>query len=534
MAERLSARRASRQRALVQQRTMREADRTLVVKELIGRDASTSPFFGMGYPTVDRYRTDYLFWDKLRNCKAEGYELAGLFCRPITQILAAYIFGKAPTYSLTETPEDEDDPIAYTNGLLKKFVTRYQSVLLTLIEDLHGLGDQFVIVNPDGSLAVPSPDAVQIEYERWNPRKMEKVIITTRDRGVTITETYSADFREIRTREGAVERVERYDNLIGRLPVVHFANNRRANELYGRPEYEAMLPLFSWYDDLLIKGLTGSRVLGNPIPVMEGMENLQETIQANQGPDEMFTGVDGSIDTRETVNFDTNGIIFVGKGGKFEFKGPARGFTEDIRAMLRAMFELIIDHVRIPELIYGAALGGNRASAETQLAPFVRFIDAKRAQIDGRGKDTDLEAEAEGGMYELVDLFLRTKRLTDPRVVVDDVKASWPLIDLADENVKLQKIIYAHGTGMVDRTEGLDLLDLVTNPPLSVAKAQEEKEHDQMMQEDYMTSLNRAAKQDMSVDTGAMLKKSAPPDPDGGRNVPFGDGFVGESKGNAA
>lgn len=501
------------------------------IREMIGRDASSSPFWNVvnRYPvTVDRYRVDYRFWDELRNGRSEGYELSGLFCRPITQVLAAYIVGKAPTYTLVEATDEEDGPIAYTNTLLEKFIRRNLAPILTLVEDLHALGDQFVIVNPDGSLAVPSPDTVSVEYERWNPRRMEKVTITTRDRGVIIEEVYTADMREVRMRDGKVERVERYDNLIGRLPVVHFANNRRANELFGRPEYEAMLTLLSHYDDLLVKAIMGARVMGNPIPVMEGMEDIQATIDANAAADETYTDAQGISQTREMVNFDTNGILFLGKGGKFELKGPARGFTEDMRAMLRALFELVIDHVRIPELVYGTALGGNRASAETQIAPFVRFLDMKRAQLDGLGADKELDVEAQGGMYELIDLWLRTKKLTDRRVVVQPTRSQWPNIDLADENVKLQKIIYAHGISAVDREETLGLLNLVPNPPQSVARAQEEKQEDIEAQNDYMSQLNQAARQDMSPNTGAMLKKNAPPDPDGGRNVPFEDGFVGE------
>lgn len=523
-----SSRQLSRRRA----RT-RAAALDLPVAELIGRDAATAQFWGQfttAVTSVDRFRVDYRFWDELRSGKAAGFELSGLFCRPITQTLAAYIMGKPPTYTLVEPAEDEDSPAAYTNGLIEKFVRRYHAPLLTMVEDMHALGDQFVIVNPDGSLALPSPETVQVEYERWNPRRMEKVIVTTRDRGVQIVETYTAGERTVVMREGTVTRTERYDNLIGRLPVVHFPNNRRANELYGRPEYEAMLALLSAYDDLLTKAIQGAQVMGNPIPVMEGMEDLAATIAANAASDETFVDAEGVTQSLGRVNFATNGMMFVGKGGKFEFKAPPRGFTEDMRAMLRALFELVIDHVRIPELVYGAALGGNRASAETQIGPFVRFIDAKRAQIDGRAADRDLGEEADGGMYALVDLWLRTRRLTDPRVVVDATRSQWPTIDLADENVKLQKIIYAHGTGTLDREETLGLLNLVPNPVESVARAQEEKEADLAAQEDWMTQLNRAARQDMSVNTGAMLKKSAPPDPDGGRNVPFDGGTVGEMK----
>lgn len=501
-----------------------------IIREMIGRDGSAS-FWDAGSfraSAVDRTRTDYAFWDKLRNCAAEGYELSGLLCRPITQVLSSYIVGKAPTYTLVEASDGEDSPVAHTNDLLERFMKRNLAAIIVLVEDLHALGDQFVIVNPDGSLSMPPPDTVKVEYERWNPRRMERVTITTKDRGVVIVEEYTADMRRVTMRSGGQERVEVWDNLIGRLPVVHFANNRRSNELFGRPEYEAMLSLLSNYDDLLVKAIQGARVMGNPIPVMEGMEDIQATINANAAAAEDYTDSDGVAQTRERVNFDTNGIMFVGKGGRFELKGPARGFTEDMRAMLRSLFELVIDHVRIPELVYGTALGGNRASADTQIGPFVRFLDAKRAMLDGKGADKSLRVDAEGGMYELVDVWLRTKRLTDSRVVVDAVRSAWPVINLQDENVKLQKVIYAHGTGTIDREETLGLLDLVPNPGQSVARAQEEKEDDLAAQEDYMTQLNRAAKQDMSMSAGAMLKKSAPPDPDGGRNVPFEDGFVGE------
>lgn len=511
-----------------------------VIAEIIGRDVANSPFWSvaMRYPTtVDKFRADYRFWDELRNCKATGYELSGLFCRPITQILASYIMGKPPTYTLVEQSDEEDSPIAHTNEMIERFIKRNHAQLVTLVEDLHGLGDQFVIVNPDGSLSVPSPDTVDVEFERWNPRRMQKVTVTTKVHGVTVKEVYTADARVVTMREGAAVRTEVWENLTGRLPVVAFANNKRGNELFGRPEYEAMLPLLSDYDDLLDKAIQGARVMGNPIPVMEGMENIEETIAANAASDESYTDSSGVAQTRERVNFDTNGIVFIGKGGKFELKAPPRGFTEDMRAMLRQLFELVIDHVRIPELVYGTALGGNRASAETQIGPFVRFLDGKRAMLDGKGADKSLMVEAEGGMYELVDVWLRTKRLTDSRIVVDAVRAQWPVIDLADENVKLQKVIYAHGINAIDREETLGQLNLVPNPPDSVARAMEEKEEDQMMQDAYMTQLNRAAKQDMSGSGSAMLKKSAPPDPDGGRNVPFADGFVGEldySKGISA
>lgn len=496
------------------------------MREIIGRDAH--PFWEMyRYPVnVDYQRTDYKFWDELRNGRAQGFELVGLLVKPLTELIASYVFGEPPVYSLVERPEDDEDPRAYTNEVLDRFVRRNHMLLMGMITDLYALGDQFVIMNPNGTVSIPSPDWVDPKYSLREPGKLESVTVRIRNRGINITETYTAEKRTVVYESGGRTATEEFDNVIGRLPVVHFANNRRTNEMFGRADLDACYHLLSMYDDLYNKGIQGARVMGNPIPVMEGMKDIDKTISANKtGQDDPLVDGEAGSETRATISFDTNGMMFVGEGGRFELKAPPRGFTQDIREMLQSLLETVITHVRVPEFMLGKSTSGNRAGTEMQLPPVVRFIELKRAMLDGEGADDMLEAEPRSGMYQLLDLYLRTRRLTDPKIVVEPVQSQWPNIDLADENVKLQKVIYARGIGGLSLPETVGLLNLIPNPQESVRKAREEYELAMSQNDDFAARLNAAAHQDMNpasqIPQAGMdqLADAAPPDPDGGRNV---------------
>ena len=326
--------------------------------------------------SVDATRGNYEFWDKLRRGAAEGYELGGLFCRPITEIVASYTLGGGlqahlnadpPAQAESEdVPPEPDEAVEYTNGLLNDFLTHYHHFLLAREIDKLALGDQFVIVNPDGSLSAASPETVEVQYDRLDYRRPVSYIIRTRTDTAEITDEYRLDGRTQRVKwlsdqpdlgrkAGDEDVLGEWANLIGRLPVIHLPNDRSLNEQYGRPIYEALLHLFSRYDDLLTKALDGAELMGNPIPVFEGLENIDETIRANQTQeDQTYNDLDGNEEDRELIRFDTRGVIFLGKGGAFKFAAPPVGFTQDIRDMLKLLFLLVMDFSRIPEYLWGS------------------------------------------------------------------------------------------------------------------------------------------------------------------------------------
>lgn len=511
-----------------------------VVQEIIGRSTGANNFWYSNrfVYTVDRTRHDYRFWDLFRNGLAEGYELVGALGNRIAQELSVYVAGDAPSYLIDDTEADEDAR-KYTDSALARWVTRNHALLLAMMNSYYSLGDQWVVINPDGSLTIPSPDTVTPFYDPTDYRKLIEVQIRTSDLGIIVTDIYRADARMLKIQRGSDIQWLNYANPIGRLPVVQFSNLRRENELFGRPIYDATLPHFFEYNVLLRKMLGGANVMGNPIPVLEGMENLVDTIAANSTQEPLqYTDPFGLLVTAPQVAFDTNGLLFVGKGGSAKFLAPPVGFSTDLRNVLHDLFVMILNNAGLPEILVGNVVESTRATAEVQLPPFVRLINAFRVLIDGTGADEDGGVQPVGGMFQLVDLFLRMRHLVDPKILVAPVKSQWTTVSETEDVVRLNKVIYARGQNMVDKTEGLGLLNLVTDPAASVERGAEEAdveaEKQAAQQADFMdrvgveqSALNGAAHQDMAPGSGgsenskssAVDKRMLPPLPGGGRRA---------------
>lgn len=522
------------------------------VREMIGRVSHTYQsarrWLGAVF-SVDKTVPDYEWWDKFRHGKQRGYEFSGLYAKRILNAIASYELGSGLSMTLdvnddeldapTVDPDDpeEETPRAYTDRLLDRFWKRTLPVLIRAEEDRMGLGDQYLIVNVDGTISVPSPETVTLEYDPLDYRALNKVTITVKLDKVTVTEEYTATERRVYVRKAGIPLSETtptvYPNLIGRIPVVHWANDRGANEQHGHVLYEALLRVFTRYDDLLNKALDGVELLGNPIPAFTGVENVDAMLEANGVFDEEpYTDSQGLLTTRRVLALDKLPAVLLGKGADFKMVAPEKGFTTDIEKMLQWLFLLICAHTSTPEFMYGAGMNASRASIETQLPPFVQFIQARRLQLLGEGADETLGVGAKGGLYELADLWLRVRALSDPKIVVAPCKAQFPEITPEDAAVQLQKIIYAKGVNLIQNKTTLEQLRLVSDPDKEVRLAQAEAEA--AAEEDYQTLLNQAAHQEVDPNANGQGKRSgitsgAPPDPDGGRNVRLKNGTpVGE------
>jgi len=218
--------------------------------------------------TVDETIPDYEFYDRLRRCKAEGFTLAGLFCARIERILAAWVLGDGVTVTLHEgaaTGTLAARRRDYTNGLLAEFIAGLLDAgqdeagaalevdagqgaqLLALYRDSLGLGDQYVIMNVDGTLSIPSPDTVTIQRNMLDYRRWDAVIVVTKLNGWEITDEYRRLDRTVTYKEGGeVRAVQTYPNLLGVIPVVGKAI--------------ATLPLLSSHRDILLPSTALHRI----------------------------------------------------------------------------------------------------------------------------------------------------------------------------------------------------------------------------------------------------------------------------------
>lgn len=451
-----------------------------MVSELIGRTGVNvfQPMWSR-YGTTrtqDSTRADYRFWDKLRRGFADGFKFGGLYCQPLVQTLASFVLAKGWTVSLEDKPGIPEERRTYTNDLLARWGRRIHAQLLTICEDTYALGDQFVVVNADGSLFVPSPDTVQPLYDRYNARNAIQYTITSLLENATITDIYTASHRILKIKEfgkGGKEQVYTYTNLIGRLPVVHFANDRSANEQYGRPIYEGLYHLFERWDILFEKTIDGVELHGNPLPVFENLEDIAATIEANATA-QAENGYDafGNPENRTLLQYDRLGAIMLGKGGRATMLSPNVGFTSDIRTVLREMFLMVANYTRMPEGMWAGAT--EKGDIEDKILPFIKFIESRRSQFDGEGADDVLGNDANGGLLELADIWLRTRRLTDPKVIVAPVRSQYAHLRLEDEQITLQKAIWSHSIGAIGRADALSTLNLVADPVQAVQRATEQ------------------------------------------------------------
>jgi len=467
------------------------------IKEMIGRTAPVGGDFWSKYRTgvsVDRTITRYEFWDKFRRGLAKGYEFAGAFARPIIETTASWVMGDGIGFALADNDaKDEKDPRNITNWLLNEFSRRYARLIRQVVEDLYALGDQYVIVNPDGTLSVPSPDTVEVVYAELDYRRLEQVTVVTHLETYEVRDVYRDDLRTVTIKNISSRPqtlgdgttlppgkavIREFDNLIGRIPVVHFANDRGTNETHGRPIYEGLKTAFSRYDDLIMKMIDGAELMGNPFPVFEGMDDIDTTVAANSTDVEEIVDNDGVTTERPIIDFAQLSVITVGKGGGFKFASPQSGFTNDVRNTLKSIWLLVMEFSRLPEAVWGGELSSARATAGEQMRTFYSYITGRRLMVEGDGTDGD--SLARGGLLALVDIWLRTTALINPVVVVGPVAVVWPELSEVNEELTIKKAEMAHNRGVLTDETFLSTLDLVDNPADEVmaAAAQQEERRD--------------------------------------------------------
>jgi hypothetical protein len=434
------------------------------ISELIGRGIAGDNQINLirsraAVTTVDRTVPDYEFYDRLRRGKAKGYSLGGLFCKRIEQIFAAWVLGDMPVIGLTDADE-EDEARIYTNTRLAAFAQDNHSQFMTVMRDMLGLGDQYIIVNGDGTLSVPSPDTVTIKRAERDYRTIEAIIVETRMGKQTIIDEYRADRRTVMVKEGErIVELNTYPNIIGRIPIVHLAHGRSANETNGHPIHEPLLSLFDAYDDVAYKQIDGAKLLGNPFLYFAGMEDINAVVNANDpSTAETYTAPDGSTQTRAQLNIDQNAVFVVGKGGSVGFASPQVGFSADTAQTLKTLFWLLLDHTGIPEFIWGNQVSSGRSSSETQLDQFVRDIESRRAEM-------------EEYLLDLCNIWVAIMAIVDSQLVVDELTATWPPLINEDQEVRLKYVEFAvNNTLLTDKT-ALGLLDLVDDPEAEIEAA---------------------------------------------------------------
>lgn len=412
-------------------------------------------------PTKDWSRPDYDWWQRAYSCQVRGLELSGLFLKPLCSKITAWTLGMGVGWKAGN---------AAAQAALDEWWGKHHAEILQAMRGSLKRGDAFVVINADLSLTILPPEAVDplVSDEDYGEIVGWRVIQVLAhpeflNRRMTITDEYYADRRVQRIeRPGAATIETTYPNLLGRLQIVHVANNLDEGDHFGHPEAEALVELLMRYNTVLEAGIDGNERQGRPTPVLEFETPADlKKFWDDYGDDETQTLPDGTTETVTTLGVDLNEILTV-SGAKFQYASPG-SFSQDTEKLLGILFYLLLEHAEIPEFVFGNAIASSMASATTQMPVFEKYIEGRRA-------------DAAGWLTEVAEIVVGYLSLIQPGVSQETPIAQWKKLT-QDGALTLQVIAWAFTEGLIDERTALMLAPIeVSNVDDILAAAREERQ----------------------------------------------------------
>lgn len=394
-------------------------------------------------PSHDWSRPDYAFWRRAYYCRARGLELSGLFIKPLVNKTAAWVMGRPPQWKL-------DNENAAT-ALGDWWADNHADILRGFRASLRQ-GDGFIVVNPDLTLTIIPPDNVEPlvsddDYSQIIGWRITQTYQHPQEstKKMTLTDEYFANGRIQRWEiDGRVVQTNTYANPTGRIPVIHIANSRDDGETFGHPEAEALVEVFQRYGVVLEAGIEGNELQGRPTPVIafETKGDL-DAFWDQYGVTETQTLPDGSTESVTTIGVDLKQLLTV-SGATFDYKSPG-SFIGDMVRLLEIMFYLILEHTELPEFVFGNAISSSKASAETQMPIFAKFIEMKRG-------------DAEKWIVELAETVMAFLSFVTPGIGAQSPKPQWEQLTQDDGQLTLSSVQWAYGEGLIDEKTALMLI----------------------------------------------------------------------------
>ncbi len=394
-------------------------------------------------PTNDWARADYAFYRRLYYGRAVGLELSGLLVRPIVSKLSAWTLGRVPRWNLDSETSQQ--------ALADWWAAAHPQILRGWRGALKE-ADAFVVVNSDLSITLLPADAVDpivadddfANVIGWRVTQVLSHPDTTQR--MTVIDEYYADRRIHRVEvDGRIRETSTYPNLLGRAPIVHIANQPDTGETFGHAEAEALLPLMHKYGEVFEAAIEGNVLQGRPTPVLafETVQDLEKFDEENATFETQQLS-NGRSQRVKTYDVDLSQLL-VASGATFTYESPG-SFTADTAKLLEVLFYLILEHSELPEFVFGNAISSSKASAETQMPIFERFVEMRRGEMVG-------------WMTDIAEIALGYLALITPGVTVETPSLQWQAIT-QDERMTLDSLIWAYTENLIDRRTALMLCPL--------------------------------------------------------------------------
>jgi hypothetical protein len=388
-------------------------------------------------PTKEWGRADYAYWRRAYRARVAGLEISGLFIKPLVSKISGWALGRAPDWRC-ESEASQD-------ALETWWTDNHTDVLKAYRESLKQ-GDSFLVVNADLTITLLSPDTVdpivadddfaniigwRVSQTLQHPESNDRMVVV---------DEYYADRRVHRVETNTMQAVETvFPNLIGIIPLVHIPNQPDDNETFGHAEAEALVEVLHRYGAVFEAAIEGNILQGRPTPVInfETQADLDK-FWTIYGKRETRTLPDGSSETVNAISVDLTQILTV-SGAEFDYKTPG-SFAADTAQLLEILFYMILEHTELPEFVMGNAISSSKASADTQMPVFEKFIEARQGEMKW--------------IISVAEIVLAYLSLLEPGVVAEKPTVQWKKIT-QDGTLTLETIKWGLTEGLLDRRTAL-------------------------------------------------------------------------------
>lgn len=382
------------------------------LKEMFGRTDPKSTlgkifasFWGTDV-TVDMSRSDYELFESIyhasimksgRTSKGEEFIMGAAFAKPIINATTAFTIGQG--FNVNFSDADKGTPIRAAQDDVQQWIKEHTSDFYNLMKfGLRG-GDGFMVMHDEFDFEFLKPGSVTVVYDPTNGGVLgydieetvetgenEKTVFKRiyRKSGYKVTSTLNGGNEivlvdRVFTSDGIVDvnMLEADDENAGGmfeagelievpLPVFHFANELEPKSIYGMSDLQNALVYFKGYSKVLQEATKSNIYNSTPIPVISGDKN------------------DGLLEedkSKKNITWGRNMVLYLkGENAKAEFMNVPQTMS-DTGQLLEYYFYLIVQASETPEFIFGTALQGSRASAETQMPIMVKKALRKQAQF---------------------------------------------------------------------------------------------------------------------------------------------------------
>lgn len=184
--------------------------------------------------------------------------------------------------------------------------------------------------------------------------------------------------------------------------------------------------------------------------------------------------------------------------GQFSYQSPA-AFAAETEKLLGVLYWMFLEHTEMPEFVMGTAITGSKASAETQMPIFIRWIMKKRGQVSG-------------WVLQLAEVVNALQALTMPGVTREKPSLMWDELTTEDGELTQKYVEWAYSEGLIDKKTALMLAPKKiedVDAVLAKAKAERKNEGEEQDREFSRALLSNQAAGDDETNTDEDIELAA-------------------------